>query len=97
MFTYGRMDSGAKTSEGMIFDLVLIELILLIYSLIRDVTSLQRALVMMQVSGQNLLVFVIGLMCIFFFEVQSESSANMFHLSGYFWTVGLGVYAHAKL
>ena len=52
---------------------------------------------MVWVSGQNLPVSVCVLMCVFTFELQLESSANMFHTHGYFYTVDLGVYETANL
>ena len=45
---------------------------------------------MMQIAGRNSPMPVIVLICILIFEIQSESSANMFHVSGYSCTVGVG-------
>ena len=58
-----------------------IHLIRSIFSLISGVTALQKALVMMHVSGRNVLVSIIVLVCILTFELQSESSAKVFHVS----------------
>ena len=55
--------------------------ICLIYSLISKLSALQRALVMMRVSGRSLPVSVKVLRCFFNFELQSESKANRFHVS----------------
>ena len=52
---------------------------------------------MMQVSGSSLLLSVSVLMCIFTFDIQSESNANIFHISGYFCNSGFGVYETANL
>ena len=58
-----------KTSARMFFDVAQIQLYCLIYSLINRVIASHRALVMMRVSGRNLLVSVCVLICIFTFEL----------------------------
>ena len=63
----------------------------LIYNLISEITALQRALVMMQVSGQCFPLFVSVIMFFFTFEVQSRSSANIPHVFGHFCSVGFGI------
>ena len=52
---------------------------------------------MMQVSGRSLRKSVVVLICIFTCEIQSESDADMFHVSGYFCTVGFCECATANL
>ena len=76
----------------MFSDLAQIQLIRSICSLVSDYFALLRELVMMRVSGRSLLVSVGVLLCIFFFELQSESGAKMFHFSGYFFTFGFRFY-----
>ena len=61
-------------------DVAQIQLICSDFSLISVVTTLQKALVMMQVSGQSFPVSVSVIICLFVFELQWESSANMFHV-----------------
>ena len=80
-----------KTSAPMFSVLAQIQFFSLICSLISGITELERALVMVQGSGQSPPVSVSVLICIFIFELQSESSINMLHVFGYFWTVGFGV------
>ena len=60
-------------------------------------TALQRALAMMQVSGQFTPVSVFVLIWRFTFELHLETNANVFRVSGYFCTVGFEVYATASL
>ena len=79
----------------MFSDVAQIQLIYSIYNLIREVTALQRSLVMMQVSARRLPVSASVLKYTFTFQLQSESIANIFHVSGYFCTVGFGVYETA--
>ena len=52
---------------------------------------------MMRVSGQNYRCLLVSLYVSFTFELQLQSSANVFHVSSYFLTVGFGVYATATL
>ena len=78
------MDFGAKISGQMFSDVVEIQLICPIYNLFSGNTAFKRALIMMQDSGGSLPVSVSVLICIFIFELQSESRASMFHFSGYF-------------
>ena len=52
---------------------------------------------MMQDSGQSSQVSVRVLICIFTFELQSESSANVFHISGDFGSISFGVYDTANI
>ena len=58
--------------------------------------ALERELVRMQVSSRRSSVFVSVLMCIFPSNLQSESSASIFNISGYLSTVGFGVYETAN-
>ena len=81
-----------KISTCMFFDVAQIQLICLTHILISGFIALQRALVMMQVSDSCLLVSVRIVLCIFTLELQSESSGIMFDVSGYFCSVGFGVY-----
>ena len=74
-----------------------IKLICSIQSLSSGVTALQRALVLMQVFGRRLPVSVSVLIWIFTFEFQPESSANKFHVSGYFGPVDFCAYKTAGL
>ena len=66
----------------MFSDEVQIELGLSIISLVSGITALQKAMLMMQNSNPSSLVRVSVLMCFPNFELQSESSANRFHISG---------------
>ena len=72
----------AKTSAHMFSHVAQIRLFWLIFSLIGGVTALKRALVMKQVSGPCLLMFVSVLRCVFTFELQSEYTAN---ITRFFW------------
>ena len=74
-----------------------IQLICLIYILISGFAALQRAIVMMQVPGQSLPVSVSVFICILTFELQPESSACMFHVSGFFCIMVYGVNETAML
>ena len=51
----------------------------------------------MQISNRSLPESVSSLVCIFTFELQSESSANMFYVFSYFRTAGLGIYEPAVM
>ena len=61
------------------------------------VVAFQRKLVVMRISGRRLPVSVSVLIFFFIFELQSDFSVNMFHVSGYFCTVGFGVYETANI
>ena len=88
---------GTKTSPRLFSNVAQIFLICLAYSLNSGNTVLQRALIMMQFSGQSSPVSFSVLICMLTFGLQSEYSTNMFHVSGYFYTAGFGVYKTAYL
>ena len=51
----------------------------------------------MQVSGRSFPVTVIILQCFLTFEYESESNANVFHVSGCFSAIDFGLYENADL
>ena len=82
----------AETSARMFSNVTQIQLICLIYSLISRSFALQKALLIMRVSGQSLLASVRVLIFIFTSDLHSKLSANMFHipwlfLHYWFWCV----------
>ena len=97
--SFGKMDCVGKKITPMFSDVPQIQLICLIYSLIRRVFEIQRAFVMMQDSGRSLPVFAGVLKCIFTCELQSESSTNVFLFSfhAFFCTVGFNLFRSTNL
>ena len=87
----------AKTSARIFSDLAQIQLICFIYSLISNFIALQRALIKMWVSGRNLPLTVSISRCVFTCELQSESSAIVYHISQSLCAAGFGVYETANL
>ena len=92
VFTYGRTDRGAKLSGRTFSNLACIQLIRSMNNLISGITVLHTALVMMHVSVRSSKVSVSVSICSFTSRLQTESSVNMFHLSGSFCTKGFSVY-----
>ena len=87
----------AKTSGRMFSNVTLMRLIWLINNPVSGVTALQKALVMMQISGRTLQVSVSVLIFIFPFECHSESSAIVFQVSCYVCILGFSVHESANL
>ena len=52
---------------------------------------------MLQIFGRSSLVSLSVVICICTFELQSESSAKMFQVSGYFYSFGFGASETANL
>ena len=81
VFASGTKSCGAKTSGRFFQDMVWIQFIRLIFSLICEVTAFVRAFVWMQIPYRSLPLSVIRLLLIFTFEFPSDTSANMLHVS----------------
>ena len=86
--TFCRSDCATKISVRLFSEVAYIQLI---YRPIAGITAIQKTLLMMWNFGRNLPVSFSVFLGISTFEIESESCSNMFHVSGYFCTVGFGV------
>ena len=82
VFSYCRMHCGVKRSTRVFSDVAYVQPIHSVCTLVSGIISLKKALVFTQVFGRSLRVFDSFLICVFTFELHSESSADMLRFSG---------------